>query len=127
MLEKIIKAKHLPTRMSRLCKYHEKLKVPGTKKKHKRRSEHFRETAVSEQCLRWINFIYLEAIEGDKQPQDVIGAFEDAEYSQISHHSLHSSILQVNNTGSSQEERLQDTSSQQARYCSGCKAMFPPW
>ena len=36
----------------------------------------------------------LEAIQGNKQPQNVIGALEDAEDSQISHHSLHSSILQ---------------------------------
>lgn len=46
-------------------------------------------------------YLYLEAIEGDKQPQDVVGALEDSEYSQISHHSLHSGILQGNDTGSS--------------------------
>lgn len=50
---------------------------------------------------RGINLFYLEAIEGDKQPQDVVGALEDSEYSQISHHSLHSGILQGNDTGSS--------------------------
>lgn len=48
-----------------------------------------------------INLFYLEAIEGDKQPQDVVGALEDSEYSQISHHSLHSGILQGNDRGSS--------------------------
>lgn len=48
-----------------------------------------------------VNLFYLKAIEGDKQPQDVVGALEDSEYSQISHHSLHSGILQGNDTGSS--------------------------
>lgn len=32
----------------------------------------------------------LEAIQGHKQPQDVVGSLEDPEDSQISHHSLHS-------------------------------------
>lgn len=50
--------------------------------------------AYQKQPFFWINLFYLEAIKGDKQPQDVVGAFEDPEYSQISHHSLHSGILQ---------------------------------
>lgn len=37
----------------------------------------------------------LEAVQGNKQPQDVVGALEDPEDPQISHHSLHSRILQT--------------------------------
>lgn len=36
---------------------------------------------------------YLEAIEGHKEPQDVVGALKDSEDSQIPHHSLHSRVL----------------------------------
>lgn len=36
---------------------------------------------------------YLEAIEGHKEPQDVVGALKDSENSQIPHHSLHSRVL----------------------------------
>lgn len=42
--------------------------------------------------------LYLEAIEGNKEPQDVVGAFEDTEDSQIPHHSLHSSVLRETHT-----------------------------
>lgn len=38
---------------------------------------------------------HLEAIQGHEQPQDVVGALEDPEDSQIPHHSLHSGILQT--------------------------------
>lgn len=37
---------------------------------------------------------YLEAIEGHEESQDVVGALEDPEDSQIPHHPLHSSVLQ---------------------------------
>lgn len=39
--------------------------------------------------------LHLEAVQGNKQPQDVIGALEDPEDPQIPHHSLHSGILQT--------------------------------
>lgn len=41
---------------------------------------------------------YLEAIERHKESQNVVGAFKDAEDTQVSHDSLDTSILHQNNT-----------------------------
>lgn len=55
---------------------------------------------------------HLEAIQGNKQPQDVVGALEDAEDPQIPHHPLHSRVLQtrgdltVGNGNNPQQQRL---------------------
>ena len=38
--------------------------------------------------------LHLEAVQGNKEPQDIVGALEDSEDSQIPHHSFHSRILQ---------------------------------
>lgn len=38
--------------------------------------------------------LHLEAVQGYKEPQDIVGALEDSEDSQIPHHSFHSRILQ---------------------------------
>lgn len=42
---------------------------------------------------RWASN-YLEAVEGHKEPQDVVGSLKDSEDSQIPHHSLYSRVLQ---------------------------------
>lgn len=104
----------------RLRKYCEELKVPQMWRSRRNTVEHFLfgEAAGREARFDWICPTYLEAVEGDKQPQDVIGAFEDAEYSEVSHHSLHSAILQVNNTGVLQEEKAAGHSKETS---SGCK------
>lgn len=38
---------------------------------------------------------YLEAVEGNKKSEDVVGALKDPENSQISHHSFHSGVLEA--------------------------------